>query len=287
MSSLADGRTIAITGANGGIGRYTALQLARDGARVVLICRTPERAEDAKAFVLSGCPGARVSTGSADLSILADVRRLAQRVAAEHPDVSILVNNAGLISSHRIVTRDGFELTFAVNHLAPFALSMLLLSALRRNAPARIVNVNSDAHLSETLDLDDLQSTRRYWPPAVYGRSKLANMLFTTEFARRVDPSSVSMNGLHPGLVATDFGDVGGIVGFGWRFAKLGGITPQEGATTPVYVVTSSDLSGKSGGFYRKSRQVDANPLALDEALARRLWEYSEEATGVNGPGRR
>jgi len=274
-------RTIAITGANGGIGRYTALELARAGAHVVLVCRTLQRAEEAKNFIRAACPAASVGTAFADLSDLAEVRRLAQQLAAEHPTLSVLVNNAGVISSHRAITRDGFELTFAVNHLAPFLLSMLLEETLRRNAPARIVNVNSDSHLSESLDFDHLQGERRYWPPTAYGRSKLANMFFTVEFARRVDPASVSMNALHPGFVATDFGDVGGIVGFGWRFAKLGGISPQQGATTPVYVASSAELAGKSGGYYRDCRRVEPNPLSLDATLARRLWEYSEQATGL------
>ena len=278
------GRTVAITGANGGIGRYTALELARADAHIVLVCRTQQRAEEVKAFIRAGCPTASLSTAFADLSNLAEVRLLAQHLSAEHPGLSVLVNNAGLISSRRVITRDGFELTFAVNHFAPFLLSLLLEETLRKNAPARIVNINSDAHLSESLDFDDLHGKRRYWPPTAYGRSKLANMLFTVEFARRFDPARVSMNALHPGFVATDFGDVGGIVGFGWRFAKLGGISPQQGAVTPVYVASSHDLVGKSGDFYRDRKKVEPNPLTSDSALGRRLWEYSEQATGLKRP---
>jgi len=277
------GRTIAITGANGGIGRHTALALARAGAHVVLVCRTLERAQQASAFIRAACPDATISADSADLSVLAEVRGLAQRLAADHGNLSVLVNNAGVISPRRVLTSDGLELTFAVNLYAPFLLSLLLLETLRTNAPARIVNVNSDSHLSESLNLDDLRAVGRYWPPTAYGRSKLANMIFTREFARQIDPAAVSMNALHPGLVATDFGDVGGIVGFGWRFAKLGGISPEQGAKTPVYVASSTDLVAKSGGYYRDCAVAMPNPLASDQALARGLWEYSADVTGLHG----
>jgi len=285
MPSALAGRTIAVTGANGGIGRHTALTLARAGAHVVLVCRALERAREASAFVRAACPEATISADCGDLAVLAEVRGLAQRLAARHGNLSVLVNNAGVISSRRVLTRDGLELTFAVNHYAPFLLSLLLLETLRKNAPARIVNVNSDSHLSESLDMEDLRGAGRYWPPTAYGRSKLANMIFTREFARRIQPAVVSMNALHPGLVATDFGDVGGIVGFGWRFAKLGGISPEQGAKTPVYVASSVDVAGKSGGYYRHCAQAAPNPLVSDQALAQRLWDYCADVTGLRETG--
>jgi len=173
------GRVVAVTGANGGIGKYTALGLARLGAHVVLICRTPQRAEAAQLFVRKALASASTSVLACDLTSVNDVRRLAATLAQSHPALSVLVNNAGLIAPRRILSVDGFESTLAVNHLAPFVLSTSLLDVLRANAPARVVNVNSDSHLEARLDLDDLNGERRFWPPRAYGQSKLANMLFT------------------------------------------------------------------------------------------------------------
>jgi NAD(P)-dependent dehydrogenase (short-subunit alcohol dehydrogenase family) len=270
------GRTVAVTGANGGIGSHTALGLAKLGAHVVLVCRSQQRADKATAFVRAGAPGAQVSSLAGDLSRLADIRRVARDLGAAHPRLSVLVNNAGVICRRRVITEDGFELTWAVNHVAPFVLSTELLDVLRANAPARIVNVNSDSHLHGTIDFDDLNAERGFWPPRAYERSKLANVLFTKELARRVDPAQVTVNALHPGLVNTDFGEVGGIVEFGWRVYKHFGITPAEGARTPVYLATSPEVAGKSGGYYRKCLLGPVNPLAEDAKLATRLWEQTE-----------
>ena len=270
------GRVVAITGANGGIGRHTALGLARLGAHVVLICRTQERAETAQRFVLDGMPGATTSVLTADLSRMDAVRALAKALAGEHPQLSVLVNNAGMIAPRRILTADGFELTLAVNHLAPFVLSTALLDLLRRNAPARIVNVNSDSHLRAHLDIDDLNGAHRFWPPRAYGQSKLANMLFAVELARRIDPALVTVNALHPGFVNTDFGNVGGVVGFGWSVVHHFGITPERGARTPIYCSSSADLDGVSGSYFRDSRPAQPDPRVADAALRERVWEISE-----------
>jgi len=174
------------------------------------------------------------------------------------------------------MTGEGFELTFAVNHLAPFLLSTSLLDLLKSNAPARIVNVNSDAHLSARLDFGDLNGERHSFPPNAYGQSKLANMLFTVELARRVDPQVVTVNALHPGLVATDFGEVGGLVQFGWTFMKPFGITPERGALTPIYCASSPQLAGVTGGFFVECAPARPNPLVEDEQLRLRLWKTTE-----------
>jgi NAD(P)-dependent dehydrogenase (short-subunit alcohol dehydrogenase family) len=274
-SSLA-GRVVAVTGANGGIGKHIALGLAQRGAHVVLIGRTLERAEAAQRFVRAAVPGAVTSLLAADLSSVNDVRGLARTLALEHPKLSVLVNNAGLIAPRRILTVDGFESTLAVNHLAPFLLSTSLLDALRANAPARIVNVNSDAHLEAHLDLDDLSGAKRFWPPRAYGQSKLANMLFTMELARRVDPALVTVNALHPGLVDTHFGDVGGVVGLGWSMVRHFGISPERGAHTPIHCASSPELDGVSGGYFRDSKRARPDPRAADAALRERLWKVSE-----------
>jgi retinol dehydrogenase 12 len=276
------GRAVAITGANGGIGRHVALGVARQGAHVVLICRTRERAEDAQAFVCRAVSNASTSIHIADLSRMQEVRDLARALAQDHPTLSVLINNAGMIAPRRIVTVDGFESTFAVNHLAPFVLSLTLLDLLRANAPARIVNVNSDSHLGATLDFDDLGGENRFWPPRAYGQSKLANMLFTAELAHRVDPRSVTVNALHPGLVNTDFGEVGGVVGFGWFFIRRSGIAPEEGARTPVYCVSSSDIADVSGAYFRRCRSVPPDPRVADAELRQRLWDVSEAMLQVS-----
>lgn len=274
-SSLA-GRVVAVTGANGGIGKHVALGLAKRGAHVVLIGRTLERGEGAQRFVREAAPGASTSVIAADLSSMNDVRHLARSLADGYPKLSVLINNAGLIAPRRILTVDGFESTLAVNHLAPFLLSTSLLDVLRANAPARIVNVNSDSHLEAQLDLDDLGGARRFWPPRAYGQSKLANMLFTIELARRVDPALVTVNALHPGLVDTDFGAVGGVVGFGWSIFRHFGIPPERGARTPISCASSPDLAGVSGAYFRDGKRAQPDPRVAEVPLRERLWSVSE-----------
>jgi len=273
---ILEGTTVAVTGSNSGIGLYTVLGLARLGARVVMICRSRERGESAQAWIAQRLPGARTTLLVADLSDMAQVRRLCADLPRVAPDLRVLVNNAGLITTRRTMTAEGFEMTFAVNHLAPFLLSTSLLDVLRSNAPARIVNVNSDAHLSATLDFDDLNGERHSFAPNAYGQSKLANMLFTVELARRVDPAAVTVNALHPGLVATDFGEVGGLVQFGWTFMKPFGLSPERGAATSIYCASSPQLAGVTGGFFVNCAPARPNPLVDDGQVRLRLWEITE-----------
>jgi len=273
---ILEGTTVAVTGSNSGIGLYTVLGLTRLGARVVMICRSRERGESAQAWIAQRLPGARTTLLVADLSDMAQVRRLCADLPRVAPDLRVLVNNAGLITTRRTMTAEGFEMTFVVNHLAPFLLSTSLLDVLRSNAPARIVNVNSDAHLSATLDFDDLNGERHSFAPNAYGQSKLANMLFTVELARRVDPAAVTVNALHPGLVATDFGEVGGLVQFGWTFMKPFGLSPERGAATSIYCASSPQLAGVTGGFFVNCAPARPNPLVDDGQVRLRLWEITE-----------
>jgi len=271
------GRVVAITGANGGIGRHIALAAARMGAHVVLICRTRERGRAAQAFVNNAAPGATASVLVADLSSMRAVRALASALMREHPSLSVLVNNAGIIAGRHALTSEGIESTLAVNHLTPFLLSTSLLEVLRANAPARIVNVNSDSHLGAALDLDDLNRRRGFWPPRAYGQSKLANMLFTAELAQRVDPALVTVNALHPGRVNTDFGSVGGFVGFGWSFVRHFGIAPESASRTPIHCIAAPELTGVSGQYFRDRCVVQPDSRVADIGLRLRLWELSEQ----------
>lgn len=277
------GRVCLVTGATHGIGRVTAEALARMGATVLLhgrdslvvgvVCRE-----------ISRSAGAGAVTGVvADFSSLAAVRRLAKDVATEHSRLDVLVNNAGTGMLERKETADGFEWQFGVNHLAPFLLTNLLLDALRKGKAARIVNVASMAYARARLDFDDLQAARKkYNTFAAYGASKLANILFTLELARRLEGSNVTANCLHPGVVATNiFKNLGTI---GKVFTFLGRpfmLSPTRGAETSIYLASSPDVAKVTGKFFDKCKEAPLLPHATDMAAARRLWEASERLTGL------
>lgn len=271
------GRQIVVTGASNGIGLHTATGLARLGASVALVARDRGRGEAALGATRAAGPDGAHALFLADLGSLAQVRRLAEELLAALPRLHVLVNNAGAIHMTRKVSEDGHELTFAVNHLAPFLLTSLLLPRLRASAAARVVTVSSEAHRMAPLDLDDLQAERGYAGMKVYGRSKLANVLFASELARRLDGTSVASNSLHPGVVATGFGRNDR----GWMrlLVTLAGpflVTPEKGARTSIHVAASPDLAGVSGRYFKDRREVAPAPFARDPAVARRLWEASE-----------
>jgi len=271
------GKVCVITGATSGIGLVAAERLAAMGARLVLVGRDQARGEAAIARIKRRTPGAEIRIHYADLSRLVEMNRLASEIAAIEPRIDILVNNAGAMFAARSVTEDGLERTFAVNHMAYFVVTNRLKERLVAAAPARIVNTASDAHRGNTLDFDDLQSTRRYRGLTAYGRSKLANILFTREFARRLAGTGVTANSLHPGFVATRIADNnGGVFRLGVSIAKgLFALSPEKGAETMVHLASSPEVAGVSGGYFAKSRPATPTAAAQDDAAARRLWEES------------
>jgi NAD(P)-dependent dehydrogenase (short-subunit alcohol dehydrogenase family) len=275
------GRSCLVTGATSGIGEETALGLARLGARVGLVGRSRERGERALARIRSASGSPAVELLLADLSQLAEVRRLADEVLERYEALHVLVNNAGVVQLHRTTTPDGHETTFAVNHLAPFLLTLLLLPRMRASAPARIVNVASDAHRFGALDPDDLENER--WGAArAYGRSKSANILFTCELARRLEGSGVTANCLHPGAVATRLGKNNGRLGrLVTSLLAPFFLSPARGAATSLHVAAAPELEGVSGRYFKRSREAVAAPASRDPALARRLWQESCRMTGV------
>jgi NAD(P)-dependent dehydrogenase (short-subunit alcohol dehydrogenase family) len=270
-----------VTGASSGIGLYTALGLARTGMRVVMAGRDRARTEAARRFVTARAGGAQVDIALADFSRLAEVHRLAEELLAGHERLDLLVNNAGLMSSHYRLSADGFELTFAVNHLAPFLLTNLLLDRLKVSAPSRIVTVASAAHRGQRLDLGALGKGADWGQMKAYGRSKLCNILFTRELAARLTGSGVVATCLHPGMVATGIGQHGGIIELGWRLIKPFMTGPEKGAETSVFLATVPDPAPFHGGYVIDKRLARPDPAALDARLGRRLWDESARMVGL------
>ncbi|MEO8466607.1 MAG: SDR family NAD(P)-dependent oxidoreductase [Gammaproteobacteria bacterium] len=274
------GQTCLVTGATRGIGRATAEALAKFGAHVVIHGRDSASVGAVCRALVRVARGGQVTGAVADFSSLKSVRRMADDVAAQHPRLDVLVNNAGAGARQRRMTADGFEWHFGVNHLAPFLLTNLLLPTLTNSAPARVVNVASMAYRRAVLDFDDLQWERRkYRVLNVYSASKLANVLFTLELARRLSGTRVTANCLHPGVVATNlFASFGGTAGkiFGILFRPLL-MGPVAGAKTSVYVASAPELATVSGRFFERSRETPLDRAAQDAAAALRLWDVSEE----------
>jgi NAD(P)-dependent dehydrogenase (short-subunit alcohol dehydrogenase family) len=276
------GRVILVTGATSGIGQVAAGELAARGARVIVHGRDAARAEQTRKGIVERVPRASVEVVLADLSSQAEVRRLAQEVQDRFPRLDVLVNNAGATFGRRLETVDGLEMTFALNHLAPFLLTNLLLETLRKNAPARVVTVASGAHQRAVLDFDDLQNRRRYSGFRVYGQSKLCNLYFTYELARRLEGTGVTANALHPGFVATNFGrSDGGLMSLVMPIAHRFAISPEKGARTIVYLAASPEVEGVSGKYFFEERPVRSSPASNDAEAARRLWDVSARLTGL------
>jgi NAD(P)-dependent dehydrogenase (short-subunit alcohol dehydrogenase family) len=276
------GKTVVITGATSGIGQIAAEKLAAMGARLVVIARDKTRGEAALARLRSISPALNHTIHYADLSRLAEVKRVAAEIAAAEPRIDVLINNAGALFSARQVTSDGLERTFATNHLSYFVLTHGLRERLRASTPARIVNVASDAHKGEKLDFNDLQSAGNYRGLHVYGRSKLCNILFTRELARRWEGTGVTANSLHPGFVSTRFGDEsGGLLSFVVRAAKIFAITPEKGAETIIYLASSPEVANANGLYYYKCRPATPTKEAQDNDSAKRLWQESEKLAAI------
>jgi NAD(P)-dependent dehydrogenase (short-subunit alcohol dehydrogenase family) len=275
------GRTVIVTGGNSGIGTETALSLVRAGARTVITARDGGRGEAAVADIKSRSGSDQLEMAIFDLGDLASVRKGAAELLDRFDRIDVLVNNAGIILSERRVTVDGLEATLAVNHLGPFLLTELLLERITQSPGGRIVNVASTAHSAARggITFDDLQSESDYRAMRVYGMTKLANIYFTTELARRTAGTGVTANCLHPGTVGTGYGrdgDTSGILALGLKLAKPFMLSPEKGARTSVYLASSPEVAAVSGKYFIKSKPRLPSKAAQDEDAARRLWDVSE-----------
>jgi NAD(P)-dependent dehydrogenase (short-subunit alcohol dehydrogenase family) len=287
-----DGKTVVITGGNSGIGKAAAVALARAGARVVITARNADRGTAARADIAAASGSDTVELSVFDLEDLSSVRAGADDLLERCPRIDVLLNNAGLILSNRSLSTDGYESTFAINHLGPFLLTELLLERVKESAPSRIVNVASTAHnfARRGMVFDDLMAEQSYKPMEVYGRSKLANILFTTELAERLAGTGVTVNSLHPGSVATGYardGDTTGFMAWGVKVYALLPIslTPEQGARTSIYLCSSPEVEGVTGRYFAKCAQKTPSANARDRDAAAQLWRVSEELVAAAASG--
>ena len=282
------GKVVLVTGATGGIGKATAIGLATMGARVGITGRDLIRAEQAAADIRTASGNPAVDVFAADMSSQAEVRRLAGAVLDAYPRLDVLVNNVGGFWAHRHPTADGLEHTFALNHLAPFLLTNLLLDRLKASAPARVVTVSSGAQAAGRIDFDDLQGARSYSGQRAYSQSKLANILFTNELARRLQGTGVTANSVHPGVVRTNFGseDQAGFFRIISPLVRPFLKTPTQGAWTPIYLASSPDVEGITGQFFANRKPKTANKAAGDVDVTARLWRVSTDLVGLTGSPR-
>jgi retinol dehydrogenase 14 len=278
-----NGKTILVTGATNGIGKAAALAFARQGAHVALTARDEARGRATLEEIKAATGNDNIELYIADLSKQADVRKLAAEFSAQHETLDVLLNNAGGVFDTRLTTADGLEMTFALNHLAYFLLTNLLLETLKRTPNARIINVSSSAQGLGKLNFDDLQSTK-FSSFGAYSMSKLANVIFTYSLAKRLEGTGVTVNALHPGNVATGFGDnsKSAVMRFIYSVIKRFSITPESGADTAVYLASSPDVAGKTGGYYEKRKLKRSNPVSYDAAVQERLWLESAKLTGLS-----
>jgi len=283
MTDSMRGRVCLITGATSGIGKATAHALAALGASVVLIGRDPQKGEATVQRIRENTGNEEVELLSADLTSQTSIRELADHVLAEHDQLHVLVNCAGAFFRDRRVTIDGLEMTFALNHLAYFLLTTLLLDLLHESAPARVVNVTSGAHSTGRIDFDDLQGERGYRGHVAYSQSKLANVLFSYELARRLHGTSVTANALHPGVVSTSFGveDPASVQRVFIPFLRLFMKTPAQGAATPIHLACAPELEHVTGRYFANSKPTRSSKPSYDEAAATRLWQVSGDLVGL------
>jgi len=276
------GKTVLITGGTSGIGKATAVALAAMGANVVIVGRNPERAEAAIEEIKAQSHSESVELMLADLCVQSEVRRVAEEFLGCHDRLDVLANNAGLVLSKRTETPDGIETTLATNHLAPFLLTGLLLERLQQSAPSRVITVSSEAQRWGNMDFEDIQSGRKYRGFPVYGMTKLANIMFTFELAERLKGTGVSANCLHPGSVGTNFGQNNrGPMALFFRTFKPFMRSPEKGADTLIWLASSPEVEGVSGKYFSDRKEIEAKKVAYDPAARRRLWEISEDLTGL------
>ena len=278
------GKTVVVTGGTSGIGEVAAVRLAEQGARIVLIARDPKRAEVTMGMLRTANASSVHNVHYGDLSAIADARRVAGEVAAAEAKIDVLVNNAGAVFLARKTSSDGLEMTFATNHMNYFVVTNVLLDRLKATPGARIVCTASDAHKSGRLDFDDLQSEKSYSSFRAYGTSKLCNILFTRELARRLDGTGVTANCLHPGFVGTRFGQNNATNTFMKLLARTimtFGISPEEGAKTIIHLASSPDVATISGEYFYKCKVAEPTLAAQDDDAAKRLWDVSAKLAGV------
>ncbi|MBU0703039.1 MAG: SDR family oxidoreductase [Chloroflexi bacterium] len=278
-------RICMVTGATSGIGEAAARTLAQMGATVIAVGRDPVRGAAALERIRSASGSAAVELMLADLSSLKDIRQLAQQFTSRYQRLHVLVNNAGALFTARQQSADGIEMTFALNHLNYFLLTNLLLDTLKASAPTRIVNVGASAHqfARQAAGFDDLQGQRKYSGWGAYGQSKLCNLLFTYELARRLDGTGVTVNALHPGIVATNFGmSGGGLMPLFNRLMSVAMLRPEQGAQTVVYLAASPEVEGVSGKYFVKQKAVRSSKASYDPSAAERLWQVSAAMCGLS-----
>jgi len=266
-------KIVLITGSTDGIGRQTALELACRGAHVILHGRNPERGKAAQEAIGAASGNPQVDLLLADLSSQRQIRHLADEIHEGYDHLDVLINNAGVNTTERTLTEDGLEMTFAVNYLAPFLLTYLLLDLLKKSAPSRIITVSSKAHMRTTLDFDNLQSEKNFNGSHAYALSKLGNILFTFELAGQLSGSGVTVNCLHPGVIDTKMMRLG--------FSYPHGADVEKGAETPVYLATSPEVANVTGQYFEDKRPAPTSPLSHDIALRKKFWAVSEQLCGI------
>lgn len=282
MKKALKGKYCLITGANSGIGKATAIQLALQGAHIIMACRNPLKAEEAKKEIIYRSGNEQVDILLVDFAKQEEIRALAAAYQSKYPKLDLLVNNAGLIADKRIETAEGYELTFAVNHLGYFLLTNLLIDSLKSADRARVINVSSEAHRIGKLNFDDLHLKNDYSNIKAYSNSKLANILFNLELSSQLEGTGITTNALHPGVVNSNFGGNSSML---WQamivMARPFMVSIEKGAETSIYLATSDDVAAVSGRYFVRKKQRKPNSDAMDRVLAKRLWDISLELTGL------
>lgn len=281
----ADRPVAVVTGATGGIGRFIALGLARAGYRLILICREQARAEATRAWIGDAAPHSDIDLQIADLSMLTATRKAGNTIAANNPRMNLLINNAGAFEAKQVTTAEGLDRVLAVNLLSPFVLTQTLLPSLLAGAPSRIVNVGSSTSDHAQIDADNLVLGPRWTMVRAYSQSKLALMMTSFALAKRLAGTGVTVNVVHPGLVATGLVRSGGIIGLAWRCLAMTALTEEQGADTPLHAALAPELQDVSGAYFKKRRPAPPNPLALNPALRELVWAATERLIGRAGQG--